>query len=154
MPSVKYTKIIATVGPASSSVETLRALIRAGADCFRINFSHGDAASMQPIISAVRTAGQLEGHPVTILADIQGPKLRIGRLPAQGVLLVEGAPFLLTSREVEGNERQVHSQYAFVAQDLEPGARVLFADGAVELVVERIEGSDVHCRVVAGGRLF
>ena len=68
--------------------------------------------------------------------------------------LVEGAPFLLTAREVEGDERQVHSQYAAIAKDLEPGARVLFADGAVELVVERIEDGDVHCRVVAGGRLF
>ena len=154
MPGPKSTKIIATLGPASSSLDTVRALIRAGADCFRINFSHGDASSMQPVIDTVREAATAEARNITVLADIQGPKLRIGRLPAQGVLLVEGAPFLLTSREIEGNERQVHSQYAHIAKDLEPGARVLFADGAVELVVERIQGEDVQCRVVAGGRLF
>jgi pyruvate kinase len=151
---LKYTKIIATLGPASSSLDTVRGLLRAGADCFRINFSHGDASTMQPVIETVRAAASAEARNVTVLADIQGPKLRIGRLPAHGVLLTPGAPFVLTAREVEGNERQVHSQYAYIAKDLEPGARVLFADGTVELVVERIEGEDVHCRVIAGGRLF
>jgi pyruvate kinase len=151
---LKYTKIIATLGPASSSLDTVRGLLRAGADCFRINFSHGDASTMQPVIETVRAAASAEARNVTVLADIQGPKLRIGRLPAHGVLLTPGAPFVLTAREVEGNERQVHSQYAYIAKDLEPGARVLFADGTVELVVERIEGDDVHCRVIAGGRLF
>lgn len=154
MLAPKYTKIIATIGPASSSVDAIAGLIRAGADCFRLNFSHGDGESMQPGISAVRAAAAREACHVTLLADIQGPKLRIGRLPPQGVFLPDGAPFLITAREVEGNERQVQSPYAFLAQDLEPGAQVLFADGAVELVVERIEGQDVHCRVVSGGPLF
>jgi pyruvate kinase len=154
MHGLKYTKIIATLGPASSSLGTVRALIAAGADCLRINFSHGDASTMQPVIEVARRAAAEEGRHVTVLADIQGPKLRIGQLPPHGVLLAPGAPFTITAREVEGNEQLVHSQYAFIARDLEPGARVLFADGAVELVVERIDGDDVHCRVVAGGRLF
>ncbi len=154
MQGLKYTKIIATVGPASSTVDAQRALIRAGADCFRLNFSHGDASSLQPLIDSVRKAAAAEGRNITILADIQGPKLRIGRLPPEGVTLPEGAPFLITAREVQGNEHQVHSQYAAIAKDVEPGVRVLFADGAVELVVERVEDGDVHCRVVAGGRLF
>jgi pyruvate kinase len=154
MHGLKYTKIIATLGPASSSIGTVRALIRAGADCFRINFSHGDASTMAPIVETARKAAVEEGRAITVLADIQGPKLRIGKLPPHGVLLVEGAPFMITARDIEGDERQVHSQYAHVARDLEPGARVLFADGAIELVVERIDGADVHCRVVAGGRLF
>lgn len=154
MQGIKYTKIIATLGPATSSVDAIRALIGAGADCMRLNFSHGDGASMQPRIAAVRSAAAAEGKHVTLLADIQGPKLRIGHLPQQGVTLVEGAEFLITSREIDGNEQQVQSHYAFLAEDLEPGARVLLADGAVELLVERIEGQDVHCRVIAGGRLF
>jgi len=154
MPEPKYTKIIATLGPASSSVETISKLIRAGADCVRVNFSHGEGGELQPLITAARTAASALGRHITVLADIQGPKLRIGKLPPQGVLLLEGSTFLLTSREVEGDEHQVRSQYAWLAQDLEPGARVLLADGAVELAVERIEGEDVHCRVVAGGRLF
>jgi pyruvate kinase len=154
MDRLKYTKIIATVGPATGTVEAMRNLIRAGADCLRINFSHGDAQSLQPTIDNARAAGRAEGKHITLLADIQGPKLRIGRMPLSGVMLKEGEPFLLTPREVEGTEHQVQSQYAFLARDLERGARVLFADGAVELVVERIEGEEVHCRVIAGGRLF
>ncbi len=150
----KYTKIIATLGPASSSAEAIAGLIRAGADCLRVNFSHGDGEKLQPLLDAARSAARAERRHITLLADIQGPKLRIGRLPSQGVVLLEGAPFLITTREVEGDERQVRSSYALLAKDLEPGAHVLFADGAVELVVERIEGEDVHCRVVAGGRLF
>ena len=81
MDRLKYTKIIATVGPATSSVDALRNLIRAGADCFRINFSHGEAQSLQPLIDAARTAAHAEAKHITLLADIQGPKLRIGRLP-------------------------------------------------------------------------
>ena len=109
---------------------------------------------MQPRIDAVRAAAAAEQRPITLLADIQGPKLRIGRLPQQGVDLAPGAPFLITGRDVEGDEHQVHSQYTEISHDLEPGARVLFADGAIELTVERIDGEDVHCRVIAGGRLF
>ena len=154
MDRLKYTKIIATVGPATATVDAMRNLIRAGADCFRINFSHGDAKTLQPLIETARGAARAEGRHITLLADIQGPKLRIGRMPLQGVTLVEGAPFLLTPREIEGDEHQAQSQYALLAQDLERGARVLFADGAVELVVERIDGADVHCKVIAGGRLF
>ena len=154
MDRLKYTKIIATVGPATASVDALRGLIRAGADCFRINFSHGEGATLQPLIDAARGAARAEGRHVTLLADIQGPKLRIGKLPLAGITLTEGASFMLTPREIEGDEHQVQSQYALLANDLERGARVLFADGAVELVVERIEGGDVHCKVIAGGRLF
>jgi pyruvate kinase len=154
MHDVKYTKIIATLGPACSSVEAIAGLIRAGADCLRLNLSHADGPHMQPLIDNARRAAALERKPITLLADVQGPKMRIGRLPTQGVTLAAGAPFLLTGREVEGDEQQVHSQYKELAADLEPGAHVLLADGALELVVERIDGSDVRCRVLAGGRLF
>jgi pyruvate kinase len=154
MPSLKQTKIIATLGPASSSEKIVRALIRAGADCFRMNFSHGDAVSMQPLMAMARACSRAEGRHITLLADIQGPKLRVGRMPHHGVLLVEGAPFMVTAREVEGTQDQVHSQYTGLPNDVEPGTRVLFADGAVELVVERVDGPDVHCRVLSGGRLY
>jgi pyruvate kinase len=154
MTPLKYTKIIATLGPASSSVEMIARLIRAGADCFRLNLSHADGPHMQPLIEAARRAAVIEGRPITLLADIQGPKMRIGHLPAPGVHLKAGAPFVLTAREIEGDEHQVHSQYTMLAQDLEAGAHVLLADGSIELVVERIDGGDVHCRVIAGGHLF
>ncbi len=154
MDALKYTKIIATLGPASASVEAIRGLIVAGADCFRLNFSHGDGRKLQPLIDSARAAARAEQRHITILADVQGPKLRIGRLPSQGVLLQEGEPFAITRESDVGDECRVHSPYEWLAKDLEPGARVLFADGAIELTVERIEGADVHCRVTSGGRLY
>ena len=154
MTDPKYTKIIATLGPATWTPEGMRALIRAGADCFRLNFSHGGAEVVEPLIGRAREAARAEGKPITLLADIQGPKIRIGSLPQQGVMLSEGAPFTVTGRPVEGDVSEVHSPYEFLTQDLSPGACILLADGAIELEVQRIEGEDVHTQVVHGGRLF
>ena len=89
---MKFTTIIATIGPASHDVETIRALIRAGTNCCRLNFSHADGASMAKPLANVREAARLEQLPVAVLGDIQGPKLRVGELPAEGVDLVEGEP--------------------------------------------------------------
>ena len=152
--SFNKSKIIATLGPASWSVDTIRALIRAGADVFRINFSHGDGQALAPIIAAVREAERLEQAAVAILADVQGPKLRIGKMPSEGVSLVEGELFVITRREVPGSDHEAYTPYEFITQDVLPGARVLLADGTIELICERVEGQDVHCRVIAGGRLY
>lgn len=149
------TKILATLGPATNSLEKVRALIRAGADCFRLNFSHADGPAMRPLMDTIREASRLEDADIPILADIQGPKLRIGRMPKAGVLLREGEPYTLTQRPLdEGNEREASSPYEFLAQDVKPGTRVLLADGSLELRCERVDGLDVHCRVVNGGRLY
>jgi pyruvate kinase len=152
--SINYTKIIATLGPACSKLDQMRVLIASGADCFRLNMSHGGGELMQPLIDRAREAARLEGKYVPLLADIQGPKLRVGKLPVDGVTLLEGEPFLMTAREVEGNAQQVHSPYEGLARDLAPGATILLADGTIELRVERIEGGDVFTRVVTPGRLF
>ena len=88
-----YSTIIATIGPQSSSLEMLRKLIRAGVNCCRLNFSHGDGESLLPIAKRIRQAADEEGRQVAILADIQGPKLRVGELPDGGVELVAGEPF-------------------------------------------------------------
>lgn len=152
--SLKYTKIIATVGPASSSLDQMRVLIARGADCFRLNMSHGGEKLMQPLIDRAREAAQLEGKYIPLLADIQGPKLRVGKLPIDGVTLHENEPFLITAREVDGNAQQVHSPYEGLARDVIPGATILLADGTIELVVDRVAGDDVHTRVVTPGRLF
>jgi pyruvate kinase len=149
----KYTKIIATLGPSSWNLDQMRGLIAAGADCFRLNMSHGDGQRMQPIADRAREAARLERQYIPLLADIQGPKLRIGTLPIDGVHLKPGEPFLITGRQVEGTVEQVHSPYEGLAKDVEPGAIILLADGTFELLVERIEGTDVHTRVVNGGRL-
>lgn len=149
------TKILATLGPATNSLDKVRALIRAGADCFRLNFSHADGPAMRPVIDMIREASRMEDVDIPILADIQGPKLRIGRMPKEGVLLREGEEYLLTQRPLElGNEKEAYSPYEFLAKDVRPGARVLLADGSLELRCERVEGLDVFCRIVNGGRLY
>ena len=154
MTGLKYTKIIATLGPACSSLEQMRKLIQAGADCFRLNMSHGDGVAMQPLVDRAREAARLEGRYLPLLADIQGPKLRIGQMPRDGVTLHEGDAFMLSSRNVEGSASQVHSPYENLAEDVEPGAIILLADGTLVLKVERVDGGDVHCRVQNGGRLY
>jgi pyruvate kinase len=154
MSPAEYTKIVATIGPATASLEQIRSIVRAGADGCRVNFSHGDGATLGPMMERVRDAAKLEDRPVAILADIQGPKLRIGSMPRAGALLVEGGQFTLTPRDVEGSEEVTHTAHTRLAEDVEPGARILLADGAIELRVEEIHGEDVVCRVLTGGRLF
>ncbi|HMY47735.1 MAG TPA: pyruvate kinase, partial [Leptospiraceae bacterium] len=154
MNRAKLTKIIATLGPASSSEDAIRSLIRAGADCFRLNFSHADGPAMQPLIDRVRAVSQSEGVPIAILADIQGPKLRIGKLADEGVLLVEGKTFTITTREITGTDQIVHSPYEFLTRDVKPGSRLLLADGTIELLVENVTSTDVNARIVRGGQLF
>jgi pyruvate kinase len=154
MTGLKYTKIIATLGPASSSLEQMRQLIREGADCFRLNMSHGGGDKMQPLVERAREASRLERRYLPLLADIQGPKLRIGQMPRDGVTLHDGAPFMLTGRHVEGSDTQVHSPYETLANDVEPGAVILIADGTIRVQVEKVDGSDVHTRVLNGGRLY
>ena len=151
---MQRTKIIATLGPASHDLETIRKLIRAGASCFRINFSHGDGPSQQKIIDLAREAGNLEGKFIPILADIQGPKLRVGKLPKEGVTLTEGDEFIITGRKIEGSSREVHSPYEYLAKDVSKGTKILLADGTLELIVENISGGDVYTKVLIGGRLY
>lgn len=153
-PAKDCTKIIATVGPACASVDVLRAMIVAGTDCFRINFSHGEAESLEPLMNTVREAERLEGARIALLADIQGPKLRVGSLPNGGVQLVEGREFVLTARDVDGTETIVHTPYAGLPRDVQSGARILLSDGSIELEVVAVRGDDVHTVVKNGGRLY
>ncbi len=149
------TKVIATLGPSSDDLDTIRALIRSGVDCFRINFSHGTGATLSPLMKKAREAAALENTFIPILADIQGPKIRIGRLPGDGITLREGQTFTVTTAVLdEGDETRVSTSYAFLAKDVEVGGRILLADGAMELRVEKINGDDVECGVVIGGQLF
>jgi pyruvate kinase len=148
-----YSTIIATIGPQSSSLETLRDLIRAGVNCCRLNFSHGDGESLAPIAQRIRQAAREEERQVAILADIQGPKLRIGKLPEEGIELAVGDAFRLVAEPSMGDQHRVHCRYPHLAKDVEPKTRVLLSDGALELEVERIEGEDVLCRVRVAGRL-
>ena len=154
MKGFKKARIIATLGPASSDVETIRKLIRAGADCFRVNFSHGSGEDQMPLIQNIRKAEELEGEYIPILADIQGPKIRIGTLPKEGILLNAGQKFTITIRDIAGDESCVTTSYKSLPDDVAPGARILLADGSIELHAQEVTETDVVTVVTTGGRLF
>ncbi|HEX7157587.1 MAG TPA: pyruvate kinase [Edaphobacter sp.] len=147
-------KIVATLGPASSSVEVFRQLVRAGLDVARLNFSHGTHAQKAELIRMVRTVAEEEGKPICILADLQGPKIRTGKLKDhKPVQLVAGKRLTITPREIAGTASLVGTTFTTLAENLEPGSRILLSDGLIELRVEQIKGEDVVCHIVNGGML-
>ncbi len=149
----RKTKIICTIGPASSSGERLRALVDRGMNVARLNFSHGDHEGHGQVISELRRISGEGNQPLALLQDLAGPKVRVGDLPGGSVELEAGSEFVLTTREVEGSSSQVCVDYAGLPDEVKSGDRILLADGAIELAVTRIAGPDIHCRVVFGGQL-
>ncbi|HEC34371.1 MAG TPA: pyruvate kinase [Chloroflexi bacterium] len=145
------TKIICTIGPASEDPDVVRGLIRAGMDVARINFSHGDAATHARAIATVRGVAEEEGRLVAVMADLQGPKLRVGELPDEGVALVEGETVVLTLSPFAAGRIPVPHPEVF--RDVQVGQQVLLDDGRLELVVEEAGAEEVRCRIVTGGRL-
>lgn len=152
------TKIVCTIGPASREPEMLRALIRAGMDVARLNFSHGDHALHEENIQRIRAAAEEVGKPVAILVDLRGPKLRVGVMAGDGVPIYEGERVALTTRpligqRVEGSGPQavLPVSYADLPRDVGPGERILIDDGLVELVAEEVNEEQVLCRVATGG---
>lgn len=151
---MRRTKIVATIGPATESEERLEAIIRAGADVIRLNFSHGTHAGHAQVIQRVRRIAARLHAPIAILQDLQGPKIRTGALAGGSpVLLADGATFTLTTRPVAGTAAAVSTTYAGLPQDVCPGDRILLDDGLIELRVEAVEGQDVITRVIHGGLL-
>jgi pyruvate kinase len=147
------TKIVATIGPASESAEMLERLVRAGMNVARLNFSHGDLSGHAERIARVRAAARATGRRVAIMADLPGPKMRIGKLDPEPVHLRPGDRFTLTTRDIVGNAERVSVSFARLPQVVKPGDRLMLNDGLVQLRVERVEGADVECRVVVGGEL-
>ncbi|MBE7439031.1 MAG: pyruvate kinase [Spirochaetales bacterium] len=154
MEAFTHTKIIATLGPASADEDTIRALIRAGADCFRINFSHGDGPSHLPLIESARRAIAKENRHIPLMADIQGPKLRIGLVPPEGLELRPGARFTLTTDASVPSPERVQADYPYLTRDVRAGMRILLDDGLLELLVEKVTATDVQTTVTAGGMLY
>ncbi len=149
----RRTKIVATIGPASNSAAVIEQLIRAGVNVFRLNFSHGDHASHRLAYERVRVASSTMRDPVAVLADLCGPKMRVGQFIGGQTELTTGETVIVTTREVAGTPRLIPSQYEALARDVRPADRVLLDDGLIELRVLAIEGSEVTCQVVNGGIL-
>ncbi len=147
------TKIVATIGPASDSPEMLERLIRAGLNVARLNFSHGDFAGHAECITRIRAAEKATGGRVTIMADLPGPKMRLGKIEPEPIQLQPGEVFTLTSEEVVGNSQRVSMSFERLPKVVKPGDRLFLNDGLVQLVVEHVAGNDVHCKVAVGGEL-
>lgn len=147
------TKIVGTIGPASESPEMLEQLIRAGLDIARLNFSHGDFSGHAEVIGRIRTAAARVGRNVSIMADLPGPKMRLGKIEPEPIQLVAGAEFILTSEDVTGDSRRCSMSFEPLPRVVKSGDKLFLNDGLVQLVVDRVAGTDVHCRVAVGGEL-
>lgn len=147
------TKIVATIGPASQSPEVMGRMLEAGMNVARINFSHGDFSSHQRVINHLRQAASAAGRRLAILADLPGPKMRLGQISPEPVELVPGAPFALTTEEIIGDAGRVSVSFARLPQVVKPGDALFLSDGLLQLEVVEVRGRVVHCRVVVGGEL-
>ncbi len=146
------TKIVCTLGPASGSPEVIRGLIRAGMDVARVNFSHGDHATHAEFIATLRHVAREEGRLVAVMADLQGPKLRVGEIEGGSTELREGEIVTLSSHPVRGAPNEIPVPHPELLRDLRVGQTVLLDDGRLELVVVQA-GEGCKCRVVVGGTL-
>lgn len=155
MAARRRTKIVATLGPASSDTKVLDAMIKAGVDLVRLNFSHGDPAAHARLAETVRNRAEAYGRQVGILADLQGPKIRIARFKHGGIELVEGATFVLDAAlgNEEGDIFRVGIDYKALPHDVKRGDTLLLDDGRIVLWVEKVHDTQIHCKVVVGGRL-
>jgi pyruvate kinase len=147
------TKIVATIGPASESPEMLARLIRAGVNVARLNFSHGDFSHHAEVLRRIRDAARETGRRVAIMADLPGPKMRLGKIDPEPIQLLPGERFVLTNENIVGNERRVSMSFEPLPRVVKPGHRLFLNDGLVQLVVERVVGNDVECTVAVGGEL-
>ena len=152
LPASK-TKIVCTIGPASESVTVLEKMIRAGMNVARLNFSHGDFDSHKKVIDNIRAAAGAVGKRVAIMADLPGPKMRIGQLAEEPIELVPGDPFSLTTEEIVGDIKRVSMSFPRLPQVVKKGDILFLNDGLIQLEVATVEGNDVHCQVLVGGEL-
>lgn len=150
---MKRTKIVCTIGPATSGVEVLKQMIKAGMNVARINFSHGGYKDQEKYINAVKQARKEVGLPVALLLDTQGPEIRTGKLIESPVNLVAEDTFTLVNEDIEGDKTRTSVTYKDLYKDVKPGTTILIDDGKIELEVTSIQGKDVVCKIMNGGSL-
>ena len=150
----RATKIVATLGPASSSTEVLERMLRAGVDVVRLNFSHGTAQDHIDRAALVREAAKTVGKEVAIMADLQGPKIRVGKIEGGKTTIVAGEKLILDAAHPgPGTSERVGLDYKELPRDVRPGDTLLINDGLLRLVVDAVRGEEVHTRVIVGGEL-
>jgi len=149
----RKTKIVATLGPSSSKPEQIAKLVDAGVDLFRLNFSHGANDDKAKVIDIIRSVAERKKKAIGILADLQGPKIRTGRMENGAISLRKGDSISITTDEVKGRPGLISTIYKALPTDVKPGSRILLDDGLIEFKVHCIEGNTVHCTVIEGGIL-
>jgi len=149
----KKTKIVCTIGPACHSREVLEQMIKNGMNVARLNLAHGDFESHKELITYIRAAAEAVGERVAILADLPGPKMRIGHLVEEPLELERGQAFTLVPGEIEGDSERVSISFAGLPKAVRPGDTIFLNDGLVQLEVEKVEGEEVRCKVMVGGQL-
>ena len=153
-PFHSRTKIVATLGPASAKPDVLFSMFNAGLDVCRLNFSHGSQADHQEVLDTIRNLNEKYDYNVGILADLQGPKIRIGKVKEGGIHLVNGARTVITTHECIGDEERIYITYETFPQDVKPGEIILLDDGKLQMrVIETNLKDEVVCEVVHGGIL-
>jgi pyruvate kinase len=152
LPAQK-TKIVCTIGPASESTEVMKQMMEAGMNVARLNFSHGDFTAHKKVIDNLRTAALSVGRRIAIMADLSGPKMRIGKIDPEPVELRPGETFTLTTDDIIGNKDRVSVSFPRLPQSVKPGDTLFLNDGYIQLEVASIKGNDVLCTVRVGGEL-
>ena len=149
----KKTKVVCTIGPASDAQEVLEQMIRNGMNIARLNFAHGDPAGHERIIQNIRAAAARVEEQVTIMGDLPGPKMRIGRLAEEPLELVRGQSFILQTDAIQGDNQRVSISFSSLPDVVIPGDRIYINDGFIQLEVTHIKDQEIHCLVQVGGEL-
>ena len=150
-----FVKIVCTIGPASDNFETLKAMAEAGMNVARLNFSHGDYDGHEKKLKLIRRVERSTKKPIAALLDTKGPEIRTGHVKDGEIALAQGAKIILSSCEeaFEGTSEKVWVNYRLLAKEVQPGQNIYIDDGTLNLEVEKIDGDDVHCKVIVGGAL-
>lgn len=160
---MKRTKIICTIGPASEKKTVLRKMILAGMDCSRLNFSHGTYGHHKMLISNIRKVAKELDHPVAILADLQGPRIRVGVLPEEGIDLKQGEEIMLFPEKIFNSKFLISKQipnpkipitYPNLYKEIKPNDKILLDEGLIQLKVLKVKGKEIYCKVIIGGKLI
>src|SRR3989344_1840563 len=152
--AAKKTKIVCTIGPASSSFKVLKGMVEHGMNIARFNFSHGTHESNVALLNTVREAAKAAGQSVELLLDLQGPKVRIGKLPQEGLVLTEGETVTVRAGVTEAETGIIPVPYARMATEIKPGDAILLADGTMELETVVVAGDTIQAKVTLGGTLL
>jgi len=146
-------KIVATLGPASEQYETIKAMIQAGARVIRLNFSHGSAEEQQIRLDRTRTVSRELGIPIAVFQDLQGPKIRVGELAGPYVEVEKGDQLIITTEPCIGSRKRISIDYPHLHEEISPGSRILIDDGLICMKADAVDGQDIQCTIVDGGRI-